>query len=99
MAKTTKSRGAAEESTPTSYAQTTPEFAQRGTTDPMHLHQTMLEVHKELTTNTAVLSRAVTDLDKQTGKIDGLIISFAWFRGVFAASAFLMFILPVSYGG
>jgi hypothetical protein len=62
------------------------------TSDPMHLHQAMLEVHKELTANTAVLTRAVADLDKQGDKIHDLLISFSWFKGVFAASAFLMFV-------
>ena len=64
--------------------------------DPMHLHQTMLEVQKELTTNTAVLNRAVTDIAKQGDKIDGLLISFSWFKGVFAATAALMIVFAAA---
>jgi hypothetical protein len=58
--------------------------------DPMQLHLTMTEVQKELTSNTTVLSRAVVDIDKQLVKIDSLLLSFAWFKGVFAATAVLI---------
>ena len=58
--------------------------------DPMHLHQTMLEVHKELSSNTAKLDRAIQDIGSIDGKLSNLSASFTWFRGFFAAAAVLI---------
>ena len=49
--------------------------------DPMHLHQTMMEVLKETTTNTAKLEGVTKKLDDVAGKLDGLRQRFALFIG------------------
>jgi hypothetical protein len=58
--------------------------------DPMHLHQTMLEVHKELSANSAKLERAIQDLNSIESKVESMSSSFNWFRGFFAAAAILI---------
>lgn len=63
--------------------------------DPMHLHQTMLEVHKELSSNTAKLDRAIQDIGAIDLKLTSMTTSFNWFRGFFAAAAIL---IPVFIG-
>lgn len=56
----------------------------------MHLHQAMLEIHKELSGNTTKLDRVIADVGKIEIKLAAIESSFSWFKGFFAAAAVLI---------